>query len=128
MKIRPNTFETAALILILAELYDTEKKRTSSRFRLSRQTLRRIASRSRLEDGFIAEVAEELESLGWSTFPVGDNFAFIKTNVIDDWPRIATKGREQFQRILKELARGLRTRLDELLNKLVFENDPTEED
>jgi hypothetical protein len=54
-----------------------------------------------LREAFVSEWIEELSLLGWSAFQVGDNFALIHTETIDNWPRVASNRiRDDLNKIL----------------------------
>lgn len=76
--------------MYLVVAYDKEKCKNTSRFRISSKTLRRISGRAVLRDAFVEEWEDALFELGWSTLRVGDYFALIRTNTIDDWSRIGS--------------------------------------
>lgn len=87
---RLSAFETAILTIHLIQSYSHEKGRNATRARISQATLRRLAARERLRTALIEEWIDELAALGWSAFPVGDNFAIVETASTDGWPRLAT--------------------------------------
>ncbi len=87
---RPNATEVAKLTVYLVVAYDKEKSKNTSRFRISSKTLRIISGRAVLRDAFVEEWEDALYDLGWSMLRVGDCFALIRTNTIDDWSRIGS--------------------------------------
>lgn len=88
---RLSAAEVAILTLFLIKEYYREKEKPGTRARVSQQTLRIIAARKRLRSAFIDEWTDELAALGWSAFPVGDNFAIIRSEATEGWPRIGSK-------------------------------------
>jgi len=97
---RLSAYEAAILTIYLIQAYGQEKGRNATRARISQATLRRLADRERLRSAFIDEWVDELAALGWSAFPVGDNFAIVESASTDGWPRIATSRiREELQKI-----------------------------
>jgi hypothetical protein len=83
--------QVAVLIVHLVLAYDKEKGKTTTRFRISGRTLRALSSRVHLRESLINEVIDEMSAWGWAMFPVGDHFALIRVEVVDGWPRIASK-------------------------------------
>lgn len=82
----------AAKILICnALLYELEKEREVSRYRFSYSTLAFIANRQRLSPDFLMELDNELVELGWSFINMGDSFAIVKTDKINQWTKLAHK-------------------------------------
>ena len=82
----------AAKILICnALLYEQEKEREVSRYRFSYSTLAFIADRQRLSPDFLKELDDELAELGWSLINMGDSFAIVKTDKINQWTKLAHK-------------------------------------
>ncbi len=97
---RPSAADVAMLTIYLIRAYDQEKGKTTTRARLSEQTLRVMGSRINLRAAFKDEWIEELAALGWSAFPVGDHFGIIRTETTEGWVRIGSKRiRDQLQRI-----------------------------
>jgi hypothetical protein len=115
MKHLPTSYETAALVLHLLKTYDDEKNKNSTRFRISRRSLRRISLRARLEDAFVDELFSELAGLGWAAFPIDDNIALVANTTVEDWPRIGTKDREVYTKILDDLEHGRTKKLVEVI-------------
>ena len=82
----------AAKILICnALLYELEKEREVSRYRFSYSTLAFIANRQRLSPDFLMELDNELVELGWSFINMGDAFAIVKTDKVNQWTKLAYK-------------------------------------
>ena len=82
----------AAKILICnALLYELEKEREVSRYRFSYSTLSFIANRQRLSPDFLTELDNELVELGWSFINMGDSFAIVKTDKVNQWTKLAYK-------------------------------------
>jgi hypothetical protein len=81
-----------ALLINLAEYCETKGKDVS-RFRISRDSLKRASNRKTLREAFVVEVIDEMAQLGWSSIDTGtmesDNeLAFIQTSKIEVWPRL----------------------------------------
>ena len=82
----------AAKILICnALLYELEKEREVSRYRFSYSTLAFISNRQRLSPDFLKELEDVLVELGWSFINMGDSFAIVKTEKINQWTKLAYK-------------------------------------
>ncbi|MCE5988480.1 hypothetical protein LVV83_15720 [Pseudomonas sp. LM20] len=84
---------TAKLLLINLAEYSEAKGRELARFRISRDSLKRVSNRKTLREAFVFEVIDEMAQLGWSAIDTGtmesDNvLAFIMTSKIDAWPRL----------------------------------------
>jgi hypothetical protein len=84
---------TAKVLLINLEDYCNEKGKAVSRFRMSRDSLKRASNRKTLRESFVIDVIDAMAQLGWSTVDPGtmdsDNeLAFIRTSMIDGWTRI----------------------------------------
>ncbi len=88
---RLSAAEVAMLTIFLFKEYDRDKGKNTSRARISQATLRVLSERQRLRASFVEDWIDELSSLGWSAFPVGDNFAIIETNTVTGWARISAK-------------------------------------
>ena len=87
-----NSVEKTAKILICnALLYELEKEREVSRYRFSYTTLAFIANRQRLSPEFLKELDDVLVELGWSFINMGDSFAIVKTEKINQWTKLAYK-------------------------------------
>ena len=82
--------EVAKITVYLVSAYDKEKRKNTSRFRISSKTLRRISGRAVLRDAFIEEWENALYYLNWNTLRVGDCFGLIRAKTIDDWSRISS--------------------------------------
>ena len=83
--------KTAQILICNALLYELEKEREISRYRFSYSTLAFIANRQRLSPDFLSELDNELVELGWSFINMGDSFAIVKTEKINQWTKLAYK-------------------------------------
>ena len=89
---QPNSVSKTAQILICnALLYELEKEREVSRYRFSYSTLAFIANRQRLTSDFLTDLDNELVELGWSFINMGDSFAIVKTDKVNQWTKLAYK-------------------------------------
>ena len=94
----------AALTLLYGIEERGERRRKElSRARLSQVTLKRMWSRESLGEAWLAEVNDWLLSAGWTLFYAGTTFGIVKTSVVEDWPRIASK---RIQGMLDQVAAG----------------------
>ncbi|MFZ0426336.1 MAG: hypothetical protein WAL80_25950 [Xanthobacteraceae bacterium] len=94
----------AALILLYAiEERGDRRGKEITRARLSRMTLKRLWNRESLTDPWLAEVNEWLLSAGWTLLHAGSTFGVVRTSVVENWPRIASK---RIQEVLDQVARG----------------------
>jgi hypothetical protein len=66
-------------------------------------TLKRLWNRESLTDPWLAEVNEWLLSAGWTLLHAGSTFGVVRTSVVENWPRIASK---RIQEVLDQVARG----------------------
>jgi hypothetical protein len=96
------------------DLMKAEKKRNTTRARISAKTLRMISLRARLETVFLNDWLDHLSYLGWSGFPIGDNFGLIKSDVLEGWPRIGAFG---IRKDIASLQRGDQSLIDELAER-----------
>lgn len=90
-KNRLSAYHTALVLLINAERFAGDNSKQLSRFRVSKDSLRIASNRKALRETFIAEVVDEMMSLGWSAVDSGSSdteLAFIQTSKISVWPRI----------------------------------------
>lgn len=94
-KLRP-AVKTAKILICNALLYELEKEREVSRYRFSYTTLAFIANRQRLSPEFLKELDDVLVELGWSFINMGDSFAIVKTEKINQWTKLAYKRVEDF--------------------------------
>lgn len=83
--------KTAKILICNALLYEQEKEREVSRYRFSYSTLAFIANRQRLSPEFLKELDDVLVELGWSFINMGDSFAIVKTEKINQWTKLAYK-------------------------------------
>jgi hypothetical protein len=85
-------YATAQLLLLNAAYYETEKSKDVSRYRFSREMLRRVSGWGRLSSPFIQELDADLRRLGWLLIDLSDSeFAIIVTTKIAVWPKLSTK-------------------------------------
>lgn len=83
--------KTAQILICNALLYELEKEREVSRYRFSYSTLAFIANRQRLSPEFLKELDDVLVEFGWSFINMGDSFAVVKTDKVNQWTKLAFK-------------------------------------
>jgi hypothetical protein len=88
---KPSPQEGALLLLRAAEERGDRRGKELTRARLSSLTLQRLFRRESLDEIWLAEVNQWLLSAGWTLFRGGRMFAMVKTSVIENWPRVASK-------------------------------------
>lgn len=108
---------TAKAILINLARYSDEKGKELSRFRMSRDSLRRVSNRRTLRASFVSDVIDAMAQLGWScvnteTMTSDSELAFIQTPKIEAWPRLGVhrvikivrmkKGVDEIQEIIDD--------------------------
>ena len=91
MKQLDSASKTAQILICNALLYEPEKEREVSRYRFSYATLAFIANRQRLSPEFLKKLDDVLVELGWSFINMGDSFAIVKTEKINQWTKLAYK-------------------------------------
>lgn len=80
---------TARLLILNASGYGEEKARDVSRFRISRESIRRISGWKRLSESFIGQVVDEMAELGWLLFDLNDTeFGAIQLNKVQSWVKL----------------------------------------
>jgi hypothetical protein len=95
--------QAALTLLYSIEERGERRGKELSRARLSQVTLKRLWNRESLGETWLAEVNDWLLSAGWTLFYAGTTFGIVKTSVVEDWPRIASK---RIQGMLDQVAAG----------------------
>jgi hypothetical protein len=88
---KPNSREAALLLLLALEERGQRRRKEMTRARLSRMTLKRLWNRENPTQPWLDEVNEWLLSAGWTLFYSGTTFGVVKTTVVENWPRVASK-------------------------------------
>jgi hypothetical protein len=70
-----------------------------TRARLSRLTLNRLWNREQLNEAWMRDVNEWLLSAGWLLIDAGATYGVVKTSVIENWPRVASKHIEDLDQV-----------------------------
>jgi hypothetical protein len=88
---KPDCREAAMLLLHAIQERGNRRGKPLTRARLSRVTLKRLWNREQLTEPWLDEVNEWLLSAGWTLVFAGRTFGVLKTDVVENWPRIASK-------------------------------------
>jgi hypothetical protein len=88
---KPSGREAAMLLLRAIEERGQRRCKPMTRVRVSRVTLKRLWNREQLTEPWLDEVNEWLLSAGWTLVFAGRTFGVVKTEVVENWPRIASK-------------------------------------
>lgn len=110
-KYLPSVDEVAMLTIYVISFHETEE--TAGYARISRETLRKISLRKRLEvEGFVDKWIIELAELGWSAFPVGDEFGLVRSDIVPgSWCKVTSR---PIRRHLDAIQKGDQSLFDEL--------------
>jgi hypothetical protein len=121
--------ETALLTAYLIHLYEAEKQKELTRFRLSRDSVRLLGLRANLKEAFITDWIEALANgWGWVAFPHGEEFGLVRVSTISGWVRLGTKRVSEARKKLKRGDRSVLIEMRDALAQLQQEEDTTEED
>jgi hypothetical protein len=88
---KPNAKEAALILLCALEERGERRNKPLTRARLSALTLSKLWDRNQLTEAWIREVNEWLLSAGWLLVSAGKIYGVLKTEVIENWPRVASK-------------------------------------
>jgi len=88
---KPDCREAAMLLLHAIQERGNRRGKPLTRGRLSRVTLKRLWNREQLTEQWLDEVNEWLLSAGWTLVFAGRTFGAVKTEIVENWPRIASK-------------------------------------
>jgi hypothetical protein len=88
---KPDCREAAMLLLHAIQERGNRRGKPLTRARLSRVSLKRLWNREQLAEPWLDEVNEWLLSAGWTLVFAGRTFGVLKTDVVENWPRIASK-------------------------------------
>ena len=88
---KPDGPEAAMLLLRAIQERGDRLGKPLTRARLSGVTLKRLWNRERLTEPWLNEVNEWLLSGGWTLVFAGTTYGAVKTDVVENWPRIASK-------------------------------------
>lgn len=108
---QPDASELAILVTLMIQRYSNERGRDLSRFRLARNSLRRLAIRDRLRDALVDEWIDAMaQDHGWTTFIHGEEFFLIKEESTRTWTKIATRRCDD---LIKRLRKGDNSAIDD---------------
>jgi hypothetical protein len=109
--------ESALLLLRSVQERGDRRGKPLTRARVSGVSLRTLWNRETLTREWLDQVNEWLLSAGWLLVDAGSTYAIVRTSVIENWPRIASKHLEPE---LEQIAKG---RFEfETLGKLLDKN------
>jgi hypothetical protein len=101
---KPDSREAALLLLHAIEERGQRRGKEMTRARLSRATLKSLWNRENLSEPWLDGVNEWLLSAGWTLFYAGTTFGAVKSSVVENWPRVASRHTED---ILDEVRQGI---------------------
>lgn len=87
----PTADAVAVLVLYLMVAHDKEKKRSTSRFRMSGKTFRRIACRSFFAKNFFLDFLNALLRFGYVGFVYEGGIGVIEVDAVSRWSQITSK-------------------------------------
>jgi hypothetical protein len=87
----PTPSVVALLFVYLMVAHDEEKKRSTSRFRVSGKTFRRIACRAVITDDFFVDFLNALHRLGYVGFDFEGGIGVIEADAVSSWSQISSK-------------------------------------
>jgi hypothetical protein len=85
----PTAQTVALLVIALRMAFDEEFDRKTTRFRISRKTLRKLADRPWLSETFRSDLIEELARLKYCAFEIEDYLAVIDFAAVLGWVRMS---------------------------------------
>lgn len=88
---KPAPREASMLLLQALKQKGDQRGKPLTRARLSRLTLNRLWNREQLNEAWMRDVNEWLLSAGWLLIDAGLTYGVVKTSVIENWPRVASK-------------------------------------
>jgi hypothetical protein len=100
---KPTQREAAMLLLYALQERGHRRGKPLSRARLSQLTLKSLWNREQLTEAWLREVNEWLLSAGWVVIDTGMTYGAIRTAVVENWPRVASKHIED---VLDQVHRG----------------------
>lgn len=107
----PTASQLALLVSLLIQRYSAERGKDVSRFRLARNSLRRLAVRERLRDALIDDWTEAMaRDYGWLVFLDAEEFLLLKKDSAATWTKIATKRCDD---LIKRLRAGDSSAIDD---------------
>jgi hypothetical protein len=96
---KPPPREAAMLLLHALKQKGDQRGKPLTRARLSRLTLNRLWNREQLNEAWMRDVNEWLLSAGWLVIDAEATYGVVKTSVIKNWPRVASKHVEDLDQV-----------------------------
>ena len=113
---QPSPAELAILVILMVQRYSRERGREVSRFRMARNSLRRLAIRDRLRDALVDDWIDVMAlEHGWLTFTHDEEFLLLKAETSKTWTKIATKRCDD---IIKRLRKGDGSAIDDAAGEI----------
>lgn len=107
----PTASQLALLVSLLVQRYSAERGKEISRFRLARNSLRRLAIRARLRDALVDDWIDIMAlEYGWMVFPDSEEFLLLKKDRAATWTKIASKRCDD---LIKRLRAGDSSAIDD---------------
>ena len=100
---KPSERECALLLLELIRSKEQEMGKEMTRLRVAEISLRRLWVRRRITPELVEGVSEWLSGAGITLFDAGTTYAVVRTDVVEGWPRVASK---RLNSILLDVGRG----------------------
>ena len=100
---KPNERECALLLLELIRSKEQEMGKEMTRLRIAEISLRRLWVRRRITPDLVEGVSEWLSGAGITLFDAGTTYAVVRTDVVEGWPRVASK---RLNTILLDVGKG----------------------
>jgi len=91
MTFKPDERQAALILLRALQERGERRQKPLTRARLSQVTMKRLWNREQLTREWLDKVNEWLLSAGWTLVHTGSTFGVVKTDVIYNWPRVASK-------------------------------------
>jgi hypothetical protein len=108
--------DAALVTAFLIHDYEASKGKPVTRFRLSRDSVRKNGQQENLREAYIADWKEALSSqFGWVAFEVGEEFALIRGSLVKGWVKLGAK---RFLETRAELRQGDRSSLEQMRKTL----------
>ncbi len=100
---KPTERECALLLLQLIKSKEQDMGKEMTRLRIAEISLRRLWVRRRITPELVEGVSEWLSSAGITLFDAGTTYAIVRTDVVEGWPRVASK---RLNSILLDVGKG----------------------
>ena len=123
---QPTAAELAILVILMIQRYSRERGREVSRFRLARNSLRRLAIRDRLRDALVDDWVDVMAlEHGWLVFAHDEEFLLLRADSSKTWTKIATKRCDD---LIKRLRKGDTTAISDAEGEIEPPSGPDEGD